>query len=254
MGCFGASIAVSRDGDRVIVGSQEHLDPSPQGSVSIFDRSDGSWSRTATLQPSDLDSPDAFGQSVAMTANGTTLAVAAPAFELSNVAGTVVLYEQTDGEWTETARLQGQVADGSERSLRRVAISDDSSTMLASDGTAIIVFERTSDGWVQRTTIDAPSSQESPSVGDSLALSADGTVGVVGSHDPVGSGQGKAQIVRRSGGSWDWHSVAIRPDREPHFGTAVDMSADGTTVMVGDPNARYQGKGYVGAVYVFDES
>lgn len=259
VGVIGASLAVSHDGEKIVVGAPNlDRDSSGTGSVNVFDRNDGSWSRTARLQPPDLDSSNRFGISVGMTADGTTLAVAAPATGRSDVAGTVIVFEQTDGKWTESARLQGRVADGSERSLLRVAISDDSSTILASDiSETTFVFERTSSEWVQRTTIEGPATQTFPEVGDSLALSADGTVGVVGvpelSMGGQGESQGEAQIVRRAGGDWKRRSISIGPDRQRAFGTAVAVSDDGTTVMVGDPHAPYRGENDVGAVYVFDD-
>src|SRR5207237_799860 len=87
---FGNNVALSADGNTLAVGAYREasatmgingnqMDNSKSGSgaVYIFSRSGGSWSQQAYLKASNTDSGDSFGGSVALSADGNTLAVGA---------------------------------------------------------------------------------------------------------------------------------------------------------------------------------
>ncbi len=94
-GYFGWDVDIS--GDTVVVGSREGLKK-----VYVYTRqSNGTWSLDATLEPSATNPFNhGFGEGVAISSDGSTIAVAAPA---SGSSGAVLVYEKpanpTAGNW-----------------------------------------------------------------------------------------------------------------------------------------------------------
>jgi len=96
---FGASVALSSDGNTLAVGatgedsaatgiggSQADNSAPPSGAVYVFTRTSGVWSQQAYVKASNTGAFDAFGSSVDLSSDGNTLAVGA-AGESSNATG-----------------------------------------------------------------------------------------------------------------------------------------------------------------------
>jgi hypothetical protein len=74
---FGASVAVSANGNFVAIGAPGQSSPAVTGHVFVFVRQSGGWG-TEVLTNSGAFTADAFGSSVAMSLNGMWLAVGSP--------------------------------------------------------------------------------------------------------------------------------------------------------------------------------
>src|SRR5262249_30906820 len=95
------------------------------------------------------------------------------------------------------------------------------------------------------------------SQGQSVALSADGNIAIVGG--PFDNGQaGAVWVFTRSGGGWSQQAKLFATDATGNArqGTSVALSADGTTAIVGGPcdNPGGCSSGGVGAAWVFTHS
>lgn len=88
---FGSSIAISDDGDTIVVGALDEdggqpgvngdpTDNSGRGSgvTYVFSRNGESWSQEAYIKGLNTEGADAFGAAVSLSADGNTLAVGAP--------------------------------------------------------------------------------------------------------------------------------------------------------------------------------
>lgn len=75
------------------------------GATYVFELGDdGVWIETAKLMASDADAEDGFGMDVAI--HGEQIIVGAPFNQDAGVrSGSAYIYEKTDGEWVETAKL-----------------------------------------------------------------------------------------------------------------------------------------------------
>jgi hypothetical protein len=85
--------------------------------------------------------------------------------------------------------------------------------------------------------------------GRSVALSADGNTALVGAPEE-GGGAGAAWVFTRSGGVWMQQGGELTGSGEVgsgQFGTSVDLSADGSTAVIGGPSDN----GEIGAAWVF---
>ena len=111
--------------------------------------------------------------------------------------------------------------------------------------------------WTIRSSWAARST-EGPRVGDSVAVSADGTTALAAAPF-VGNGKGAAYVFHASdAGSWsssETPTAALTnkpgPAKDQNFGLGIALSADGTTAFVGAPLA---GGGVSGAISVFHVS
>jgi len=266
---FGASVALSSDGNTLAVGAlgensnarnistdgtgEADNSANGAGAVYVFSRSGGSWVQQAYVKASNAEADDFFGTSVALSSNGNTLAV---------------------GAWGEDSNAEGISTDGTGE-------GDNS----ARQSGAVYVFGRSGGSWSQQAYVK--SSNSVLRFGDSVALSGDGNTLAVGttvedsnargiSTDGTGEGDNSARqsgavyVFGRSGGSWFQQAYvkASNTGAGDWFGGSVALSSDGNTLAVGaayeDSNARgisTDGTGEEdnsalssGAVYVFSRN
>jgi len=246
--CFGSAIDLSADGDRLVVGaesessdttgvilgeptgSQDNDNARDAGAVYVFGRDGGSWSQTAYIKPSALRGGIFFGSDVALSEDGSTIAVGAQ--EDSNDATGV---DPANSGSDETG---------------------------ATESGAVYVFERDAGGWSQQSYIKASNTTAFDTFGGALDLSETGNTLAVGAlneaQDSTGVGAdpqphavenpqdvGAVFVFGRDGGgNWSQREY-IKPsfvgfqssddkwEFSEFFGTDVALSNDGDTLVVG---------------------
>lgn len=236
------------------------------------------------FKASNTEALDNFGSSVALSADGSTLAVGA-ADEDSNATGVngnqsnnggdsvgavYVFVRGAGGAWTQQAYLKtSRAADGGQFG-QALALSS-SGAVLAASATgedsfagAAYVFSRNASGaWGQQARVVASHREANDIFGEALSLSGDGTVLAVGavSEDSGATGvggngadnsvpsAGAVYVFRHAGGTWTQEAYlkASNTIIGGNFGSAVALSDDGTTLGVGESS----GNGRAGAAYVF---
>jgi hypothetical protein len=224
---FGYTIALSGDGNTLAVGAiGESSDASgidgdqasdsaeSSGAVYVFTRSGATWSQQAYVKASNSDAGDRFGSSIALSADGNTLAVGA------------------SGEASAARGINGVQADNS-----------------ASQSGAVYVFTRVDTLWAQEAYIKASNADARDQFGYSLALSADGNMLAVGApfeasaaigingneSDNSTEESGAAYVFTRAGTTWSQHAYikASNTGAWDAFGYSVALSGDATTLAVG---------------------
>ncbi|MES9939176.1 MAG: hypothetical protein ABW104_20045 [Candidatus Thiodiazotropha sp. 6PLUC2] len=225
---FGHVIALSNDGDTLAVSAylfdstatdengDETDDPAPDlGAVYLFIREGNAWRQQAYIKPSISDADDRFGSSIALSDDGTTLAVGATGEQSLATgingnqsdnsavwAGAVYLFTSSEGEWTQQAYIKASNTEARDAFGTQVALSGDgdalavsatyessSATGIEGDQTdnstessgAIYLFERQDNSiWNQTAYIKASNPDPSDVIGRALALSSDGHILAVG--------------------------------------------------------------------------
>jgi hypothetical protein len=168
----------------------------------------------AYLKASNVDTGDTFGDAIAISADGSTLAVGAP-LERSSSSG-----------------INGD------------QVNDDTRT-----AGAAYVFVRDGNAWTQQAYIKASNTGPLWAFGASLTLSADGNtlaVGAPGESRPSSGingdeetgeadGAGAVYVFVRDGAEWQQQAYvkASNTGERDDFGRAVALSADGNTMAVG---------------------
>jgi len=238
---FGMRVALSADGNTLAVGAPEESSSakgvdgnqwdnssSGSGAAYVFARIDGIWSQQAYLKASNTGMPkydiarlgaDAFGSSLAVSADGSTLAVGAP------------------GEGSSATGINGNQGDTT-----------------ADESGAVYVFTRSGTTWSQQAYMKASNTRGHHDFGCSVALSVNGNTLAVGARyedssatgingnqgDTSAGHSGAAYVFTRSGTTWSQQAYvkASNTHAGDYFGWSVALSADGRTLAVGAPWER----------------
>ena len=130
---FGTAVAISGDGNTLIVGAQYE---SGTGSAYIFTRSGTNWNEQQKIQASDKGQNDNFGRSVAISENGNTAIVGAwfadvvvGANTLFNT-GAAYIFTRSGTSWSEQQKIQASDKEGGDLFGSFVAISGDGNTAI----------------------------------------------------------------------------------------------------------------------------
>ena len=238
---FGSSVDLSADGDTLAVaahweasdarginGNQSDNSIPQAGAVYIFTRNAGRWTQQTYIKSSNTGEKtvgeeivgggdgDQFGFSLALSADGETLAVGAV------------------GEDSTATGINGNQADNA-----------------AVSAGAVYTFRRTGNNWVQQAYIK-PQTPAMFAAGDlfgfSLGLSADGNTLAVGVYDEGGSsrsvngmvdnmrgGSGALYVFTRAGATWTQQAYVKTSISEggDSWGVSLALSDDGNTLAVG---------------------
>jgi len=232
---FGHYVALSADGNTLAVsafwesskstgvnGDQKDESIPQAGAVYVFTRRGATWTQQAYIKASNTGEAgtadtfgegDQFGFSLALSADGATLAVGA----LTEDGG--------------SPGINGNQADNSK----------------ASAG-AVYVFGRSGTSWSQQAYVKSANIDAGDFFGYSVSLNADGSMLAVGAFDEDGStreingppdnrsaGAGAAYVFARSGSTWQQQAYIKPSNGEPQdsFGVHVALSDDGQTLLVG---------------------
>jgi hypothetical protein len=244
----GYSVALSGDGNTAIVGGVTDNDQA--GAAWVWTRSGAVWTQQgAKLVGSGAKDSANQGWSVSLSASGNTAIVGGP-FDNSN-AGAAWVWTRSGGVWTQQGtKLVGSDAVGT-------SVYQGWSVSLSSDGNTTIVgglFDNTDVGaaWVWTRSGGVWTQQGSKLVGSgagggfaeqggSVSLSGDGNTALVGGADDnydfvLETAIGAAWVWTRSGGVWTQQSTKLVGSGavgNGAQGTAVSLSADGKTAIVG---------------------
>ncbi|WP_436903272.1 FG-GAP repeat protein [Halovenus halobia] len=253
---FGTSVALAADGTIALVGTNGE----DARTGYVFSGRGDLWRQHGTLTAPD-DQPPRFGRSVALTADGSTALLSACGEALGYV------FTRTGRRWRPTATLTADVEDRTDAD-RPVALAADGSlavigTPQASSSGAVsrgaaYIFEHGHDGWTRHGPLVLPDADSLDRLGESVAVGANGLVVLVGASgeaEPHGTKAGAvyAFLRRRDGWSQQRKLVADDGGSLDRF-SLVALSRDGSTALVGAPNANPTGLRRRGAAYVFGPS
>ena len=224
---FGFSITLTADGNTLAVGAYDedggasgingvvNEDAPGSGAAYVFVRRGTTWTQDAYVKQTTTVRNSALGSAVALSSDGTTLAV---------------------GAVDETSLTRG--IDGDESSKQDNTVS----------AGAIYIYGRTADGWRRQAYVKSFNIGPTDLFGMRLALTRDGSVLAAGAPGQSGSGRGfKANpeelkapesgavyLFVRNAGRWTQQAYIKAPnaDEFDQFGSGVALSADGATMAV----------------------
>jgi len=236
----------SANNDTIVVNSSTY--DLNNGGVYIFTRGATDWTQQAKLKPSYVQVNQQFGASVALSADGSTLAVGSP------------------GDWTKTGGIN---PDGS--------VYDPSTNDTFASGSAYI-FIRTDATWTQQSYIKPLNPMPGYQFGSGVSLSKTGDVLAVGSWvdssqakgingdslDSSSSDSGAAYSFMRTGSTWSQISYIKAPNTDTHdrFGRALQLDDSGLNLVIGAYRESSKAQGIngdksdnsaiaTGAVYIY---
>ena len=232
---FGHAVAISADGNTLAVsafwessgatgvnGNQNDNSVPQAGAVYVFTRTGNTWRQQAYLKASNTGEAgtadtfgdgDQFGFSLALSGDGSTIAVGAHA---------------------EDSRSAGINADQKDNT--------------ATSAGAVYVYTRSGDTWAQQAYVKPANPDPGDLFGFTVSLSANGSTLAVGSYDEGGSartinatpdntrrGSGAAYVFTRTGTAWAQQAYIKTANAEAgdSFGVHVQLADDGNTMLAG---------------------
>jgi hypothetical protein len=255
-GNFGYSVALSDDGDTVIVGGS--ADNGNKGAAWVFTRSGTAWNQQgAKLTGSGETGNGEFGSAVALSANGSTALVGGPKDDGGK--GAAWVFTRSGGTWTQQgAKLTGAGEAGNGELGSAVALSGDGNTAVTGgpfdNGSrgALWVFTRSGTTWTPQGGKLTGTDVTGPAFfGASAALSSDGDTLLAGGAGDS-QGRGAAWVFTRSGGTWTQQGSKLTASVPTNagFGFDVALAADGNPAFIG----AWQDEGSKGSAFSFSRS
>jgi hypothetical protein len=279
---FGSSVALSSDGLTLAVGAwQEAGNGSSQtdnsaalaGAVYIFVRASvgGTWTQQAYLKASNVQAGDLFGQAVALSDDGNTLAVGAPGEDGSangiTDSGAVYTFTRSSGVWTQQAYLKASNVAPNDGFGNALSISANGNVLavaaaledngINTDNGAAYIFTFVSAAWSEAALLRASNAGSNDRFGTSLALSSDGTTLAAGApfedSDGVGDNNNAldsgAVYVFLNSGAWSEQAM-LKPaivGAGDQFGLSVALGeSSGNILAVGADQEDGSGTGVGG--------
>lgn len=247
---FGSDVALSMNGDTLVVGAQNEGYDAPSqeagpGSVFVYKRREGAWTQEAMLRASRLQDNVSFGRAVEVSALGNVIAVGAPweSIELDGAiqsgAGAVYVFTKRAGVWVEQQAVSapnpqswdlfgwGVRLSENGRTLAVLAAEQNYSTEDLETGgwpnrnNTVHVFEARSGGWILAAEFEGSANDphfggaayEAEGQSEGFDLSADGGTLAVASPfaGAEDGGAGLVRIYRRRGQHWMAAGAALMP-------------------------------------------
>ena len=215
------------------------------------------WNQESEVTASDGANSDYFGYSVSVS--GSTAFVGAYG---KNSQGTVYVFVQSGGTWTQQAELTDPGGARGDAFGYSVSVSGNTAVVGANNTLAnyaqqgaAYVFVENEGTWTQQAELTASDGVYNDKFGYSVSVS--GATAVVGApYKTVSSNsqQGAAYVFVQSGGIWSQQMKLTASDGAPNdlFGNAVSVS--GTTAVVGAYDKKVNSNVSQGAAYVFLQS
>ena len=225
------------------------------------------FSQLSTLVPAGLVASAQAGRAVAVSGDGTRMAVGAPQQTVSGAAnrGIVAIYKYSAGTWVLEATVTPTSPAAGDRFGTSVSLSYDGSALVvgapgrsSGAGTAF-VFSRTGTAWAQTKQLVPAGTASGPgdAFGTSVAISPSGNRAVVGApyNDPSNVSNAGAVYVFSSASQWETASVKIVPTTlvvDGNFGMSVALNTAGDRIVAGEPGVTVGTYARAGQARVYD--
>ncbi len=247
----GTSVALSSNGYVLAVGAPR----SDAGRVRVHQYSSGSWTQLGSDIVGEA-AQDWFGVSVALSGDGTMLAVGASGNDPSSgrtYAGHVRVFKFASGVWTQQGGdIDGEAANdnsgysvslSSNGNVLAVGALGNDPTSARTDAGHVRVFQFVNKGWTQQGgDIDGEATGDYS--GTSVSLSSDGIMLAVGASalSPLSSSKiGHVRVYKYVNGSgWIQQGSKISGISMGFgYGKSVSLSSNGSMLAIGEPYYSY---------------
>jgi hypothetical protein len=256
---FGVSVVVH--GTTAMIGAQQAKvnGHDGQGAVYVFQKSNGTWTRTQKLTSDDGDTYNMFGNAIVFDGDTALIGAYGAVVNDNYSQGAVYAFKRVNGVWTQTQKLtidDGQMFDNFGYSIAlhgTTAVIGADGAQVGDNGFqgAAYVFDGSGGTWTKTHKLVASDGGAGDIFGYSVAF--DGTRVLIGAYGDDGY-QGAVYVYGASGGGWTQTQKLVASDGAPnaYFGYATALS--GSTFLVGAWGAEPGGNDMQGSAYVFTES
>lgn len=266
---YGTSVDISGDGNRVIIGAPLFdYGGTRSGRAYLFDRNlAGSWVNQTVLGSADLYNDRRFGESVSLRADGLETIIGAPGANGTSSTVRFFYFDALNDSWSEDdPRFFLQFDDAKVGAAVDMAAGGQFAAVGAPDSGsgkgALVPFRRASAfGWTSDSVgpDDYPGISAGDTLGAAVATSSDGKIMLAGAPGAAnGTGVVHAYGFVNSISNPHWDDIVGTASPDPvigdRFGSAVAVSNDGRTAVIGSPGADRSSLVDRGAAYVAQQT
>jgi len=241
---FGHSVAISSDGDKIVVGAYGEGDNGSYSGAVYFCKWDDIYQgwQVTKLTASTGASYDLFGWSVSVSSDGNTIAVGAYGYFGMTGAAYIYKWNSSSNKWDE---VKLTASDGLSDDYFGISVSisgNGNTVVVGASGDdnrkgAAYIYNWNNDNkqWEEKKLI-ASDGASGDRFGKSVSISYDGNTIVVGAYrdGDNGTDSGSAYIYRWDGNSWvETKLISNDGEAGDYFGSSVAISSDGNTIVVG---------------------
>lgn len=215
----------------------------------------------ARLKPLDVEAGDQFGNSVAVSGDGSMLLVGARQDDDKGLnSGSAYIYQRVSSMWKHMVKLvatDGAAGDGFGECVALNALGNVAMVSAPNKDSgkgAVYVFKIINEAWTQTAKLMASDGLAGDYFGSSLAMNAAGTVALVASSDTdnIRTASGNVYFFAWSGTAWVQRQklAAIDPNVTTGFGSSLSLNTDGNVAAIGSANDANGGT-QRGSVFIF---
>lgn len=265
---FGTAVAISGEGNHVLVGATGEDRPDAggtvlaNGAVYAYTYTGANWAETDKIRPFADYQNDVFhkfGSSIAVDHFGNTAVIGAPGADpIAKDEGAAYIFTRAGTAWTKIATLTDIYGGEGDEFGTSVAIDGNGAVVMvgapyadtnADDAGAVVAYLRNGSNYVFNQRITGQTN--SAHFGQSVALNGtDGRTAVIGAPGDSARGafSGAAFVFLRSDSAvWGEYAKLVPSDSAAgdNFGTSLGISDNRLTVLAGSPNHANKGAAYV---------
>ncbi|NWJ95881.1 MAG: Ig-like domain repeat protein [Chloroflexi bacterium] len=265
---FGTAVALSSDGLTALIGAPlENI----EGVVYAYTRTGSTWTQQTVIYPTNGGYGSNFGNAVALSSDGNIALIGANT--QNGGQGAAYIFTRTNSTWAQEAVLTDTTGMGNDQFGVAVALGSNGNTALIGANNkgggnniwqgAAFVFTRTGSTWVQEAVLTDTTGISNDQFGAAVALSSDGNTALIGTlHKAITvsgvlhGNQGAAFVFTRTGSTWAQAQQLIDSNGNAgdQFGTAVTLSGEGNTALIGSPFKTFGTNNFQGAAYIFTQT
>lgn len=267
---YGRSVMISSDGNRIIVGaaSASPSGLSGAGRVYIYSRSGTTWTEETVLTASNMSASAYFGRGVAITSDGSRVAIgsygASPS--ATSMAGAVYVFSRSGTTWTQEAILTASDKAANDNLGIGLSINSDGSRIITTAYNAsrnsissigkTYVFSRSGSTWSEEAGFLSSDGVANDKFGFYTLMSSTGLFAMTSSVQAGSPGytlSGKTYIHKRNGASWSELSIMTASDKaaSDNYGRSIAISQDEKFAVIGSDGADPGGINAAGKVYIY---
>lgn len=212
----------------------------------------------------DAGNDDRFGRITSINSDGTVAIVSSHNDDDGgNDAGAVYVFTFNGISWSQEAKLLAGDASANDKFGFTLNASPDGSKFIVgspsdddegSNAGAVYIFSKNGGTWSQEAKLTASDATAGDEFGYSVSMNLDGTRVVIGTvkDDDDGSASGSAYIFSTDGTTWTESAKLTANDGAAgdQFGYTVNLSSDGTKVIIASPFDDDNGD-KSGSTYIF---
>ena len=254
---FGSSVSLYNDTAVIGAVTTKIGSYTNAGQAYVFKNNGGTWTWTAILNASDLNSAGNGGFGGSVSLYNDTAVIGSKEANVNGIsnAGQVYVFKNNGGTWNETARIHNSTVTDYYRFGKAVSLYNDTVAIGTERGRAF-VFKNTSGAWTEIAMLNASDFDLQGEANFGTALSLYNDTLVIGSSGAQVGGHanaGQAYVFKNTSGTWTETTILSASDASDsaNFGNAVSLYND--TAVIGAYNSNSAGS-TAGQAYIFKNS